>query len=160
MFDVQPKARRLRDGREVPFDGVASLTPLPEGKNALSSSLLRKGNGKRGAGGFASVTAFTGGSTVRDPDDFDVFRKGPGEIWDGDEEGVEGAKVRLGVHSSLLNNAGETTYFLQHQNHVSRYFSWISVMFLCEILARSLFRKQVFCIFGNSLGVRVQCTPS
>eukprot|EP00903_Cladosiphon_okamuranus_P017842 g16420.t1 len=97
MFDVHPKARRLRDGREVPFDGVASLASPPEGEDALSSlsssSRKGKGNGKSGAGELGSVTAFAGGSTVRDPDDFDVFRKGPGETWDGDETGIEGAKV-------------------------------------------------------------------
>lgn len=100
LFDIQPKARRLRDGREVPFDGVASLDPSHGEKRPLSSSSSPR---KGGELAVASVTAFDGGSTVRDPDDFDVFRKGPGELWDGDELGVAGAKVKKAGVSSPLN---------------------------------------------------------
>lgn len=94
MFDVHPKAKRLRDGREVPFDGAATVAPPPEGKKTLSSSWSSR-EGVASSSELASVQRFDGESTVRDPDDFDVFRKGPGEIWDGDEDGVAGAKVRL-----------------------------------------------------------------
>lgn len=97
MFDVHPKAKRLRNGREVPFDGAANLAPPPKGKSALvspsssSSSRTRTGNG--GDKELASVTAFESLTAVKDPDDFDVFRKGPGEIWEGDEDGATAAKV-------------------------------------------------------------------
>lgn len=88
QFDVHPKAKRLHDAREVPFDGEARLAPPPKGTKKASSS------SKVGGGGIAaSVTEFKGENKVKDPDDFDVFRKGPGELWDGDESGVAGAKV-------------------------------------------------------------------
>lgn len=100
MFDVHPKAKRLRDGREVPFDGVANLAHPPEGKGALSSttpsSSSRKGKGGGNEKEMASVAEFEGLSTVKDPGDFDVFRKDPGEIWEGEEGGVAAAKVSSG----------------------------------------------------------------
>lgn len=83
-FDVHPKAKRLHDAREVPFDGEARLAPPPKEKKTSS---LKAGDG------IVGVTEFGGETKVRDPDDFDVFRKGPGELWDGDESGVGGAKV-------------------------------------------------------------------
>lgn len=48
-----------------------------------------------------SVSAFGGKNPVEDPHDFDVFRKGPGELWDVEESGAAGAQV--GVSSPLPN---------------------------------------------------------
>lgn len=82
-FDVHPKAKRLRDGREVPFDGEAGFASLSK---ETPPPLIKGGE-------IEGETVFKGETKVKDPDDFDVFRKGPGELWDGDESGVAGAKV-------------------------------------------------------------------
>lgn len=41
------------------------------------------------------MSAFGGENTVKCPDDFDVFRKGPGELWDVEESGAAGAQVSV-----------------------------------------------------------------
>lgn len=91
-FDIHPKAKRLRDGREVPFDGEADLVRPPPAQTK-GSSASPSATTKTSLRQVEKVTAFKGDTAVKDPHDFDVFRKGPGELWGEGEEGTAAAKV-------------------------------------------------------------------
>ena len=66
----------------------------------------------------ASVSDFAGENTVRDPTDFDVFQKGPGELWDVEESGAAGAQVSLPL--SLLSAAQGSGLSLSDYSQVFR----------------------------------------
>ncbi|CBN79673.1 hypothetical protein Esi_0322_0013 [Ectocarpus siliculosus] len=104
-FDIHPKAKRLRDGREVPFDGEADFVRPPPAQ-AKGSSPSLSATTKTSLREVERVTAFKGDTAVKDPPDFDVFRKGPGELWGEDEEGAAAAKVAADRASEAMRAAG------------------------------------------------------
>ncbi|CAN0047892.1 unnamed protein product, partial [Ectocarpus fasciculatus] len=103
-FDVHPKAKRLRDGREVPFDGEADLVRPPPAQTK-GSSPSPSATTKTSLREVEKVTAFKGDTAVKDPHDFDVFRKGPGELWGEGEEGAAAAKAAADRASEAMRAA-------------------------------------------------------
>ncbi|CAN0071015.1 unnamed protein product, partial [Ectocarpus sp. 12 AP-2014] len=104
-FDIQPKAKRLRDGREVPFDGEADFVRPPPAQAKGSSSSL-SATTKTSSREVERVTAFKCDTAVKDPPDFDVVRKGPGELWGEDEDGAAAAKAAADRASEAMRAAG------------------------------------------------------
>ncbi|CAB1118818.1 unnamed protein product [Ectocarpus sp. CCAP 1310/34] len=103
-FDIHPKATRLRDGREIPFDGEADfLRPPPAQAKGSPPSL--SATTTTSSREVERITAFTGDTAVKDPPDFDVFRKGSSELWDEDEDGAAAEKAAADRASEAMRAA-------------------------------------------------------